>query len=53
MFYINDVMNSVGNFRENMFADNRLIYKIGNTWETMVPKIQKGVDRLSLFEVKC
>ena len=47
VFYINDVMNSVGNFRENMFADNRLIYKIGNTRETMVPKIQEGVDCFS------
>ena len=27
-----------------MYADDCLIYTIGNTWETMVPRIQDGFD---------
>ena len=27
-----------------MYADNYLIYTIGNEWEYMVPKIQTGLD---------
>ena len=27
-----------------MFADDCLIYKIGNTWERMVPQVQEGLD---------
>ena len=27
-----------------MYADDCLIYSVGNTWENMVPKIQEGLD---------
>ena len=43
IFYSNDIMNNIGELRVNMFADDCLIYSIGNTWETIVPKIQNGL----------
>ena len=44
IFYINDVISNVGDLRVNMFADDCLIYAIGNDWDRMVPKIQNGLD---------
>ena len=44
IFYINDVIHQVGNLRVNMYADDCLIYTIGNCWENMVPTIQDGLD---------
>ena len=44
VFYINDVMRHVGNLRVNMYADDCLIYTVGNNWENMVPYIQDGLD---------
>ena len=44
IFYINDVMLNVGNLRVNMYADDCLIYAIGNNWEDIVPGIQAGLD---------
>ena len=38
------MINDVGNLRVNMYADDCLIYKIGNNWENMVPEIQAGLD---------
>ena len=45
IFYINDVMKNIADLRVNMFADDCLIYTVGNTWNTMVPKIQEGLDK--------
>ena len=50
IFYINDVIKNVGDLHVNMFSDDCLMYKIGNTWETMVPSIQEG---LNLFQQWC
>ena len=44
IFYINDVLRHLGTLRVNMYADDCLIYKIGNNWERMVPLIQDGLD---------
>ena len=38
------MINNVGNLRVNMYADDYLIYKIGNNWENMVPELQAGLD---------
>ena len=43
VFYINDVMNNIANLRINMYADDCLIYNIGNNWELMFPKLQEGL----------
>ena len=50
VFYINDVMNNIGNLRINMYADDCLIYTIGNNWENIVPKLANG---LYCFEAWC
>ena len=44
VFYINDVIRNINELRVNMYADDCLIYTIGNNWDRMVPKIQQGLD---------
>ena len=44
IFYINDVIKNVAELRVNMYADDCLIYCIGNNWERMVVKIQEGLN---------
>ena len=44
VFYINDVVTNISELRINMYADDCLIYTIGNSWETMFPKIQDGLN---------
>ena len=44
IIYINDVIRNVDNLRVNMYADDCLIYTIGNSWENMVPSIQEGLN---------
>ena len=44
IFYINDVIQNVGNLRVNMYADDCLIYTVGNNCEDMVPRIQGGLN---------
>ena len=44
IFYINNVLNNIGTLRVNMYADDCLIYLIGNNWEDMVPLKQAGLD---------
>ena len=50
VFYINDVVKNIANLRINMYADDCLIYTIGNNWENMVPKLNDG---LQCFENWC
>ena len=50
VFYINDVMNNIANLRINMYADDCLIYTIGNNWDHMSPKLSDG---LQCFETWC
>ena len=52
IFYINDVMSNVGELRVNMFADDCLIYNIGNNWENMVPNIQDGLEQFNSWCLK-
>ena len=44
IFYINDVISNVANLRVNMYADDCLIYTVGNNWNLMSPKIQNGLN---------
>ena len=44
IFYINDIIRNVGDLRVNMFADDCLIYHIGNIWGRL-PKIQNGLNK--------
>ena len=44
IFYINDVISRVANLKVNMYADDCLIYSVGNNWNTMFPKIQEGLN---------
>ena len=44
--YINDVNRNTADLRVNMYADDCLIYTIGNNWECMVGKIQSGLTVL-------
>ena len=37
-------MGSIGTLRVNMYADDCLIYNVGNNWEDMIPRIQTGLD---------
>ena len=39
-----DVIRNIGNLRINMYADDCLIYTIGNSWETMIQRIQVGLN---------
>ena len=41
IFYINDVIKNVAELRVNMYADDCLIYCIGNNWERMVVKFKR------------
>ena len=50
IFYINDVIKNIDGLRIDMYADDCLIYAIGNNWERMVVKIQSG---LSSFQEWC
>ena len=50
VFYINDVMRSIADLRINMYADDCLIYTIGNNWDRMYPKL---CDGLLCFENWC
>ena len=43
VFYINDVINNIANLRINMYADDCLIYTVGNNWDLMFPKLQEGL----------
>ena len=36
-------MNNIANLRINMYANDCLIYTIGNNWGNMIPKIQEGL----------
>ena len=44
------MMNNIANLRINMYADDCLIYTIGNNWELMSPKLHDG---LKCFETWC
>ena len=44
VFYINDIVYNIANLRINMYADDCLIYTVGNNWEIMFPKIQDGLN---------
>ena len=52
IFYIYDVLRNVDNLRVNMYADNCLIYCIGNNWELMRPKIQNGLNSFQIWCLK-
>ena len=43
-------MSNIANLRINMYADDCLIYTIGNNWENMTPKLRDG---LQCFENWC
>ena len=43
VFYINDLMNNIADLRINMYADDCLIYTVGNNWNMMFPKLQQGL----------
>ena len=43
VFYINDVINNTENLRINMYADDCLIYTVGNNWDNMTLKLQEGL----------
>ena len=42
-------MNSIGDLRINMFADDCLIYKVGNNWDRIVPNTQEGLDQFQTW----
>ena len=44
IFYINHVIKNASGLHVKMFADDCLIYSVGNSWERKVPKIQEGFD---------
>ena len=49
IFYVNDVIQNVGNLRVNMYADDCLINTIRNNCEDMVPHIQGGLNGFQLW----
>ena len=44
VFYINDVVKNIADLRINMYADDCLIYTVGNNWDIMYPKIQNSLN---------
>ena len=45
IFYINDVISNIADLRINMYADDCLIYCIGNNWNLMRPRLENGVSK--------
>ena len=43
VFYINDVINNIENLHIDMYADDCLIYTVGNNWDNMTLKLQEGL----------
>ena len=50
ILYINDVTRHIGDLKINMYADDCLIYCMGNNWNLMRPKIEHG---LGCFQEWC
>ena len=46
IFYINDIVGSVGNLKINMYADDCVLFKSGNSWSRMVGNIQSDLDHV-------
>ena len=44
VFYINDVIRKMTDLRVNMYADDCLIYSVGNNWSMLRPKLQQGLN---------
>ena len=47
ILYINDIVKNIGNLRINMYADNCLIYCIGNNWNVMRQEIEHAIESIS------
>ena len=52
VLYINDVTRNIGNLRINMYADDCLIYCLGNNWNLMRPNISNGLDCFNAWCLK-
>ena len=44
IFYINDIISSIKHCRLSMFADDCILYYIGNVFDTMFDKLQTDLD---------
>ena len=49
IFYVNDVIKNIDDLRINMYADDCLIYTVGNNWEDMVPRLQSGLNDFQMW----
>ena len=46
IFYINDIVNAKGSLKMNMYADDCILFKTGNNWNTMSNFIQRDLDNI-------
>ena len=47
IFYINDIVQSKGNFLINMYADDCILFKSGNNWNHMSDTLQPDINNIN------
>ena len=51
IFYVNEVITNISELRVNIYADDYLIYSVGNNWERMIHKIPEGLTACMWIQV--
>ena len=49
IFYINDIIIAKGNLMINIYADDCILFKSGNNWDSMIDLIQPDLDNIVLW----
>ena len=52
IFYINDIVQTKGNLRINMYADDCLLFKTGNNWNIMKEHVQSDLNNVQSWCVR-
>ena len=46
IFYVNDLISVMNNFKVNMYADDCILFSSGNDWKKMISKMQPELDKI-------